>query len=385
MSANLSTSFAQRTHFAALDGWRGICACLVALYHFGANSHLYGLPLIRNAYLFVDFFFVLSGFVIAAGYGHRLTNGNELSTYLLRRVGRLYPLHLFVLALWVGLELVKWVAATNGWGSFTNQPFTGATSLESLGLNLLMLHSVGLSDALSWNYPSWSISAELLTYLGFGLLTWWLRRPWPLLLCVAVLTPWLIFKLEGNMFVTYDYGYLRCFLGFCIGVITYTLFRKVETNATRAMHSPLSGNLLELSIILLVGLFVSWVDKSPASILAPFLFSLAVFVFAFEGGLVSRLLGSRPLILVGALSYSIYMMHALVQELFKLTFLGVLPQLTQKNWAIEGDEAWLIGVNTLHGNLIHVTMLVVVVAISYLTYHWVERPCQQRIQQWARS
>ena len=54
--------------FRALDSWRGIAACLVALYHLDAYSHLFDVPFLRNSYLMVDFFFVLSGFVIAANY-----------------------------------------------------------------------------------------------------------------------------------------------------------------------------------------------------------------------------------------------------------------------------------------------------------------------------
>jgi peptidoglycan/LPS O-acetylase OafA/YrhL len=58
--------------FEALDGWRGICACLVVLFHFHGYSPIYSWGLIRNSYLFVDFFFVLSGFVIAWNYATRL-------------------------------------------------------------------------------------------------------------------------------------------------------------------------------------------------------------------------------------------------------------------------------------------------------------------------
>jgi peptidoglycan/LPS O-acetylase OafA/YrhL len=59
--------------FIALDSWRGIAACLVALFHLEAYSHLVyshlnAAPFLRNSWLFVDFFFVLSGFVIAANY-----------------------------------------------------------------------------------------------------------------------------------------------------------------------------------------------------------------------------------------------------------------------------------------------------------------------------
>jgi len=49
----------------ALDGWRGLAALMVALYHFEASSHVRDLAFVRVFYLFVDFFFALRGFVIA--------------------------------------------------------------------------------------------------------------------------------------------------------------------------------------------------------------------------------------------------------------------------------------------------------------------------------
>src|SRR5437762_9602227 len=79
--------------FVVLDSWRGIAACLVALFHLDAYSHLYGVPFLRNSWLFVDFFFVLSGFVIAANYQQRLLEGFGVGRFLLLRLGRLYPLH----------------------------------------------------------------------------------------------------------------------------------------------------------------------------------------------------------------------------------------------------------------------------------------------------
>ena len=58
--------------FEALDGWRGVCASLVVLFHFHGHSPIYSAALVRDSYLFVDFFFVLSGFVIAWNYARRL-------------------------------------------------------------------------------------------------------------------------------------------------------------------------------------------------------------------------------------------------------------------------------------------------------------------------
>jgi peptidoglycan/LPS O-acetylase OafA/YrhL len=58
--------------FENLDALRGTCALLVALFHLPANGLLASNALVRHAYLFVDYFFVLSGFVIAFSYGDRL-------------------------------------------------------------------------------------------------------------------------------------------------------------------------------------------------------------------------------------------------------------------------------------------------------------------------
>jgi peptidoglycan/LPS O-acetylase OafA/YrhL len=51
--------------FLALDAMRGICAVFVCLFHFHANSAVQGWGLIRGSWQFIDFFFVLSGFVIS--------------------------------------------------------------------------------------------------------------------------------------------------------------------------------------------------------------------------------------------------------------------------------------------------------------------------------
>src|SRR4051812_28345647 len=77
-------------HFIALDSWRGLCACAVAFFHFAAFDHLRWIAAVRHAYLFVDFFFVLSGFVIAGNYIERLQSGRlDVGRFMLVRLGRL--------------------------------------------------------------------------------------------------------------------------------------------------------------------------------------------------------------------------------------------------------------------------------------------------------
>ena len=73
-------------------------AALVALFHLQAYSHFYGFSLLRHSYLFVDFFFVLSGFVITANYRKKLLSGFSFWEFMFLRFGRLYPLHFALLA-----------------------------------------------------------------------------------------------------------------------------------------------------------------------------------------------------------------------------------------------------------------------------------------------
>ena len=93
--------------FVALDSLRGIAACGVLFMHIGPMGAIGTLPLIRHGDLFVDFFFVLSGFVIAAAYGARIAEGFSRGTFMLLRFGRVYPLHIAVIAAFVAVKLAS--------------------------------------------------------------------------------------------------------------------------------------------------------------------------------------------------------------------------------------------------------------------------------------
>src|SRR5271163_4255127 len=75
--------------FHALDGMRGVAAIVVMNYHYYLDSHL---RCLKNPFLAVDFFFILSGFVISHAYGEKLLNGLAAREYLARRISRLYPM-----------------------------------------------------------------------------------------------------------------------------------------------------------------------------------------------------------------------------------------------------------------------------------------------------
>src|SRR5262249_54321506 len=169
---------------------------------------------------FVDFFFVLSGFVIAANYQQRLLDGFGMGRFLLLRLGRLYPLHFAMLALFVGLELLKLLrrelVPAELWSLNPVAPLsTPEQAPPTIVANLLLVQSLHLFDFSTWNVPSWSISTEFYTYVVFAACLIALRRhAWVALALALTAGPVLIGILsERNMATVNDWGMIRVLYG----------------------------------------------------------------------------------------------------------------------------------------------------------------------------
>jgi peptidoglycan/LPS O-acetylase OafA/YrhL len=373
--------------FVVLDSWRGIAACLVALFHFDAYSHLYGVPFLRNSWLFVDFFFVLSGFVIAANYQQRLLDGFGMGRFLLLRLGRLYPLHFAMLVLFVGGELLKVLRRilipASLWAINPIAPFsTPQQAPDTILANLLLVHSLHLYDFLTWNIPSWSISTEFYTYVVFAACLIGLRRhAWIALLFAMIGGPVLIATLsEHNIHTESDWGIIRCIYGFAAGVVCWSVHRRWNGK----LEKWLSGNIAECCTIALLFAFVSVSGDTLLSLAAPYVFGLVVLVFAFEAGTASAILRLRPLIFLGTISYSIYMTHVFVGEkLFNagsmLANVWHVDSFTHR--VINGHDFYFLGTRLWHGDIAYAVYMAMIIAMSYLTYRWIEKPARE----WVRN
>ena len=295
---------------AAVNGWRGPGAIAIALAHIGIATDAISSRYIFPLALLVDLFFVISGLVIAQAYATKLTRASNIPEYVIRRFGRIWPMQAATLAVLVGYEALKALLEALGLAHFSSPAFSrdGISTLSSIPTNLLLVQSLGPHDRWTWNYPSWSLSVEFVTYIAFALFclfTPHLRRALSIATVAASIAV-LVLVAPYGMFSTFDYGIFRCLAGFFAGTLCF------ETAERWPLPRVRYPTLVEVAAVALIGLWLCTAAYSLFGFAAPILFGLFVLVFLGEGGLVSRLLKSRVLQVLADLSFSIYMVHSLV-------------------------------------------------------------------------
>jgi peptidoglycan/LPS O-acetylase OafA/YrhL len=388
-AADLSTTKVKE-RYEVLDSWRGICALLVALFHFPVLNGFSDSAFLRSSYLFVDFFFVLSGFVIANGYGRRLGEGKAAARFVFVRFGRLYPLHIFMLAAFVGFELLRLALPQLRNGG--EAPFSGGDNVVSLLENVFLVHGLGFAHGLSWNSPSWSISTEFFAYVTFALVMLAFgRRAWLVLLAPVVLGPIVLLKFSPHyMDATWHYGFARCLYGFSLGVLLCWSQRStIEQERQRSVteHDPAgraAWTITEIATLVAIFVFVSRAGDNAMGIAAPFVFAFAINVFAYERGFVSDILRLKPFLWLGALSYSIYLTHIFVQSrminagglvdrVFHTSLIGPMTY--------HGDPVIGFATSSLAiGAAITAAMVCLTLFMSWLTWRFVEMPSLARFR-----
>lgn len=364
-----------RPRFLALDSLRGICACMIVLFHLHSTGSITNSNLVHNSWMFVDFFFVLSGFVISCGYLDRLRTGYPIGKFMLLRLGRVYPLHLAVLALFLTMEVAGALVGTAGLSNRT--PFSDPRTLGELAGSLALVQIFCGFPSIVWNGPSWSIAAEVWTYLLMALLFRALPR-WtgPMAAGLAVAAG-LVLALAGPL--AWDpataYAFARCILGFSLGVLAWMLVAAVRWPAL----GPSLATALEL---MATAACVAMVAMGAVPVLAPLLFAATVVLFAAEQGLVSRVLKLRPFVLLGTLSYSIYMVHTLIvaRTLDVLSLLGTWLHhpLIETRFGTAGT----VKIVTFAPDLMALSVLGVVVLVSMASYRWIEAPARDASRTW---
>lgn len=354
--------------YFALDSLRGVCACLVALFHFKTLGAISNSSLVNNGFLFVDFFFVLSGFVIATSYEKRLRDGFSLRKFMLLRLGRVYPLHAFMLAVFLTFEIFFVVFVP---GQADRRPFTGGFELSLLVYSFFLVQTFFGPDGTPWNGPSWSIVVEVWTYLVFGLIFRFAGRwSFPIVGAIAFVAPlYLIVATDRYLYVFHDGALARCLYGFAIGVFVHWIIsRQVIVNL-----GIVFSTFLEFCSVVALVYFISMVGAGPMSLAAPWLFLLIILVFSQEAGYISRLLLLSPMLIIGKLSFSIYLIHVFIQyRMFNI--FSVIGNRVGIPIVINFDGEKRLGLSPLFGDIMSIIMLLLIVTLASLSFRFVEEP-----------
>ena len=355
----------QDDEIKSLTAIRGIAALMVVVMHYRTNFGSFSLDahtrFFDKGYLWVDLFFILSGLVITRAYAARFPTVGSFSyfgDFLSKRLGRIYPLHLFMLCGFLVVELSKFRI-----GGAVHPPFsenTPGTFMLSLGL----LQSWGVSHAEVWNVPAWSISAEWAAYLLFPLLLVGLRFGYGKARLAAAILPIIALFVLTAAWGTLNFGFdlrgiVRCLLSFSIGgLIALSL---ADPQATRPRWQEIDLLCLAAAAAVVATMHFGAFD----ALVIPG-FALLCYGLAGEQGIVGKSLAVFPLYWLGEISYSIYMTHALLLVLWR-------EAARLLHWQDLGY--WT-------GAACFVALILLVIAVSALTYRWVEVPCRQAVRFW---
>lgn len=369
--------------FLVLDSFRGLCALAVIVHHSHAVQSFTELAFFRHANYLVNFFFVLSGFVLYHIYADRLGTGAQFKRFVIARICRLYPLHLATLIVALLFECLKLVIEQRGM-SFTVPSFTGAKAPSEILPNLLLLQSWWSGfNQMSFNFPSWSISVEFYLYLIFALIAAGLPGPSRQIFAGIAVLAFLALYFNSGLFSEGALIGLGCFFS---GIMTYRLYDRFKD-----LHMPTRwATLLEALGLMTVYLAVTYSEPSQ-NISLSLLFCMIIGLFAFEAGWLSTLLRTAFFKWAGVLSFSIYMTHTIVLFMVSMVLMALakitgLPLLIDVPGEIPDVVIRYINTGSmLMNNLVMAVSVVLVLLLSMLTHRYIELPGIELGKLWGRK
>ena len=330
------------------------------LFHLHFSNTFCQLPFFRNSYLFVDFFFILSGFVLVHSYAFRPNLG--FGTFIKARTRRILPLHLCMLGLFILLEVFR-MEAGRSLITTNNLPFSGNTAPAEILPNALLLQSwVPFAERLSWNYTSWSISVEYYVYILFyGTLlatTQFRRWIWGAILIAGAALSLQAYRPES----------FRGMGEFFLGALIYVAAKRsrMDLRLGRTVLGVLEWVVL-ISIIALLS-----TEVAHRRVLSILVFGTTVFVYSSQAGWLSRFFRHRFFQHLGRISYSIYLVHPAI------LFLNIGLVMLLRHFLHLGSAPFMEGVRFTNysdgplNNLAAILVVAIVILLAGVTYRKIE-------------
>lgn len=324
---------------------RGIAALGVVYghYSFVFASDIHGINFfIPRTHLGVDMFFILSGYILyhvyASTFLRQITLRNW-AQFQLRRLARIYPLHIGTLLMVLALIRFK----------------IDPASYDILLMNLTLVHAWGFTDRFEFNAPSWSISCEFMAYLVLPFLVVLIKdRIGTLAVFIGALTAYMGLWQYGHGSLDLEmigpvHGILRAVGAFPLGV----LLAKAQRNAGPRAEAAKPA----LQLIGLLGFIACIALQLPDMAYIP-VFAVIVFATASDRGVLVKALDNRVLIGFGEISYSVY----LIQWPIMLALFSIRPKLAE-HFGPDGVDIGSLGF-----------FLVALLLLSVLSWRYFERP-----------
>ncbi len=362
--------YARKPALPALTGLRTLLALTILLFHFTPSGLSWGwftlYPFIGIGYVFVSFFFLISGFILSYNYADRPEPVHPVDFWM-ARWSRLYPVYALTMAVSVPMLLAEWHVRSQ------TEFWTGAIATP------LLLQGFFPHLATFWMTVTWTLSCEVMLYLAFP---WLVRLRWPAgtgKLVTLLLALWIAGMIPHSIYILHDPDHIghmadRYTDGFWINTLKYTPFPYVFTFLAGLtlgrLHEALRLSDRARAWVGFVGfvgvLFAAYElpQQMPyilvhGGLLTP-LFAMVILGLAGPSWL-ANVFSWRPLVAVGGSTYCLYLLHF---NVFLLLHNYHVPERLHVQWL----DPWI--------------SYVFIVLLAMGVRRWVEHPCQVAIGEW---
>jgi peptidoglycan/LPS O-acetylase OafA/YrhL len=331
---------------------RFLAAIAIVIYHYGKNIIPFNFEIssfvFRQANLGVSYFFVLSGFIMIIAY-----NQNKVILtleYFKRRFARIYPVYFMSIILLLGYFLLS----------------KGRIDFKGLILNITMIQAWIPGQALSYNFPAWSLSVEVFFYLLFPFLFNKIYTKQPLKkLVIPVLLIFVITQILTNYLVNSSFynGYpvVRHDLIFYFPLMHLSSFLIGNIAGLYFMNRKKTKNYDWSILLIFIGLIILLSYRTEINyhngMLALFFAPLMILISS-NNGIITKVFNWKLLVFLGKISYGIYIFQSPIYKLVN----GVFKTLSIDNAILKFYSA-----------------LILLIIISAISYHYIEKPLRRKI------
>jgi peptidoglycan/LPS O-acetylase OafA/YrhL len=375
-----------RPYITTLTPLRGIAALLVLIFH----SNLMVMPFnsrnvnFMSGWLWVDFFFVLSGFIIFYVYGESFKESLTTASYwkyIKARFARVYPLHFFTLV-WCLICAIVIIHNANGIHPFFGDMFGPFGAIPSL----LFIQSLGLYTGVPLNTPSWSLSTEWWVYMIFPLMVPFfthLKRLGMILTTLFIIAFFVFIKyflgpISGpftdgppTLNVLTDFGIFRCLAGFLAGMLLFRMYE--EGIAYRFFKQSW------VFVVFFVGVIFAMAMEVEDILIVAF-FPFIILSAAYNNTSIKKMLDTTVLQKLGDWSFSIYMVHVPIMYLIWIYMVRINPEMFATFPPPPPDPA-----TYPLAFMVCVGIVVVTLLVASFTYRYVEVPARDYLNRKQKS